>query len=354
MAKIAEKIGLLSNHIRTNILKMCKLEKRIAEKRYLKKFFKRVYNFTSVVSTFSVFFGVVLFFIGKITSNNQSDNDLIMQQVRNEVGDATITSIYVADIHGFGNDSIVVTASEENIINGQGELIILDSVNNKILSEMNDPLGLKSSYKTTFSQKLSAEGQGLIPYNVEFINVDNSPAKELIVQYMVWGSTYYANYPAIYRYSYESEEYELFGTLPIPYYIDNKFYGSDGEVIGYQVIYENTTLDGYVPIQMKSDYFHSIISDGKREYDLPVYSDSCNYYWTKMEDDYSKNDLVVVYKNYDTGKYGINIYYPCIKDGKLTWGLTESIDDVEFSGRISNLSVQTVLDNRAYEKWNIE
>lgn len=320
----------------------------------VKNFFLRIYGIASVVSTLSIFIGIVLFLIGKITSNNQSDNDLIMSQISKEVGNATITSINMADIHGFGNESIVVTAGEETSMNGQGELIILDSVNNKILNEMNDPLGLKSSYKTTFSQRLSSEGQGLFPYNVEFINVDNSPAKEIIVQYMSWGSAYNVNYPAIYRYSYELEKYELFGTLPIPYFMDNKFYNADKKVTGYRVIYENTSLDGIIPKQVKSDFCHCIVSDGIKEYDLPVYSDSCVYYWTKTEENYSKNDLVVVYKNYDTDKYGINVYCPSENNNKLTWGLMESINDAELSEPISSSKIQVVLDEKAYEKWNIE
>lgn len=344
----------LYNCMSGKVIKIFNSVKKIIEKIDIKKRLKRLYDVASAISTISIFLGIVLFFIGKVTSNNQSDNDLIMSQVRKEVGDATITSINIADIHGFGNDSIVVTAGEETTMDGQGELIILDSVNNKVLNEMNDPLGLKSSYKTTFSQKLFLDGQGIFPYNVEFINVDKNPAKEFVVQYLCWGSNYNANFPAIYRYSYETEEYELFGTLPVPYFMDNKHYNVDGEVDGYQVIYENTSLDGFIPEQVESSFCHGVISDGVQKYDLPVYSNSCRYFWTKPEDDFSRNGLVDVYKNYDTDKYGINVYWPWVQDNKLTWGLMESLDDVELSEPITSSVIQAVLDDKSYEKWKIE
>ena len=120
----------------------------------LKKIVHTMYQIVSVISTLAIFTGALYFVIGKVTNNNQSDNDLIMKQIKADIGEnQQIINIEVADIHGFGNDSIIVTTANGNMSNegDNNKLVILESVENEILNSMNDLLGLKSNYKITFS-----------------------------------------------------------------------------------------------------------------------------------------------------------------------------------------------------------
>lgn len=124
----------------------------------------KIYNIISVLATLTIFSGLILFLYGKIVKSNQSDNDLIMKQIKNETKEEKVISLNVADIHGFGSNSIIVTTTEDSGAGlGGNKLLILDSVDNEILRGMNDLLGIKSSYKTTFSYTLLSDGIHFVP-----------------------------------------------------------------------------------------------------------------------------------------------------------------------------------------------
>lgn len=324
------------------------------ESNKIRTIFKWIYYITDSLATLSILLGVILFIYGRISNNNQSDNDLIMKQIRKEVGDMKISSISAEDLHGFGTDSIVVTAyNKDENVESAGHLMILDRVENKILREMNDLLGYKGLYKTTFSQNLLLEGTRLIPYNVVFFNADKDPTKEFIVHYYFMGADYDAVFPAVYRYSYEKAQYELFGTLPIPHYVDNKMYDKNGNVGGQRVVYENTSIDGYVPEDAYCMFMPEMLSDGKNEYELPMYSNSSCYYFAKNRGEKEANNIVTLYKLQDGEQYGLNIYFPCVEDGKLVWGLVESYISSELSGSSSLYDIQMFLDKNSYETWKL-
>lgn len=46
-----------------------------------------MYQIVSVISTLAIFTGALYFVIGKVTNNNQSDNDLIMKQIKADIGE---------------------------------------------------------------------------------------------------------------------------------------------------------------------------------------------------------------------------------------------------------------------------
>lgn len=99
----------------------------------------KLYNIISIIATLTIFSGLILFLYGRIVKSNQSDNDLIMKQIKKEIGNDDIISLNTVDIHGFGNNSIIVTtSSNQGINNDSNNLLILDVVNNEILKGMND------------------------------------------------------------------------------------------------------------------------------------------------------------------------------------------------------------------------
>ena len=83
----------------------------VAEK--IKTFLKGIYSVISVFSTLTIFTSLVLFLVGRLGFNNICDDDLIMQQIKNQLPDnLTISDIYIENIHGLENESIIVLASD--------------------------------------------------------------------------------------------------------------------------------------------------------------------------------------------------------------------------------------------------
>lgn len=184
-------------------------------------YIKKMNNCFQTIITYLVFSGVILFFIGYITNNNESDNNLIMSQIQNAVGNGKIDFICKEDLHGFGHDSILVTIDNKEKMSQdvQNKFIIMDTVENKILHDMNDPLGFKSSYKITFSYVLECEIIDLHPKVENVFNMikDEDCAKEIVVKYGIreHGFGENINYVAIFKYSYDKTRYEIIGTYPI-------------------------------------------------------------------------------------------------------------------------------------------
>ncbi len=111
----------------------------------IKIFWGKLYEWISVFSTLSIFGGLAIFIYGRFAKNNQSDNDLIMQQIIDEVAGEEIISINVEDIHGFGNNSIIVSSCNRSRDYydeyPSNNLLILDLTENEILHSMDDLLG---------------------------------------------------------------------------------------------------------------------------------------------------------------------------------------------------------------------
>lgn len=182
------------------------------------KYLKKLYRIIEIVYTLSFFSFLLYFLIGCFFSDNQSDNDLIMKQIKEEISkNGEITSIYVDDIHGFGNNSIIATTQTIDYNAGveTNKLIILDLVENTFLHNIHDPFGLKSSYKTTLSYSLDGENAVLVPEIEYVLDIDEDPTKEILVRYNYFGSQYGAYGPAIFKYSYEKMQYQLIGTYPV-------------------------------------------------------------------------------------------------------------------------------------------
>ncbi len=280
----------------------------------------KLYNIISIIATLTIFSGLILFLYGRIVKSNQSDNDLIMKQIKKEIGNDDIISLNTVDIHGFGNNSIIVTtSSNQGINNDSNNLLILDVVNNEILKGMNDLFGTKSSYKTTFKYTLSSENIQFVPKVEYVLDILGDSTKEVIVKYYIWGSNYGANGTAIFAYSYEDEAYRLLGTYPDNVKLDLNIYDNDGKLVGKKA-------------QIIESCFHKTeandswiqCSDGKQEFNLNDSSIYSREYW--IDSTYEGQELVTVNTDYDLNLTYINVYKPYYDsaDDTLAWNMLYS------------------------------
>ena len=72
-------------------------------------FLKKLYIGLSIISTFTVFSGIFLYIIGNISNYYKTDDDLILDCIQKTLeNDYVIEEIVSSDVHGFGNNSIIV------------------------------------------------------------------------------------------------------------------------------------------------------------------------------------------------------------------------------------------------------
>lgn len=197
---------------------------------FLKKicfFLTEVYSIISVLSTLTIFSALVLFLIGKFMVRNICDDDLTMQKIQEQMPDnLSISSIYMEDIHGFGNESIIILASDSEVGNEiANQLLIFDKVDNDILNKINNLYGYGSNYKLSYSFSLEYLDKkwselGYLLEIVDIVDLTDDISKEIVVRFMPmdeWGSVggnggYYET--GIFSYSYDKHTYYLLGTYP--------------------------------------------------------------------------------------------------------------------------------------------
>ena len=205
-------------------------------------FFKRLYSIISFISTLTVLTGVILFLCGKWLFGDVCDDDLTMQRIKKQMPDnLTITDIYMDDIHGFGNESMIILASNFDVGDKiANQLLIFDKVENSILNQIYNLFGYGSNYKCSYSFSLEYLDEewlnslyernkpSELGYSLEIVDIidlTGDLSKEIVVKFMPldeWGSIagnggYYDT--GIFSYSYEKHSYYLLGTYP-PYHDD--------------------------------------------------------------------------------------------------------------------------------------
>lgn len=295
-----------------------------------KKLLHNTYQIISVISTLAVFTGTIYFVIGKVTNNNQSDNDLIMRQIKADIGEnQQIVNIEVEDIHGFGNDSIIVTTANENIDAkaDNNKLVILETVENEILNSMNDWLGLKSNYRITFSYGLIADDMLLYPEINCVSDILGDSAKEILINYYVWGSTYGAYYTAVYKYSYELEKYELVGSYPIVNKHDVSEYDEEGNIWSSRA---QNVVTKFNDLSCEDKEVYKF-TDYEKSFNLTSYSYYCRDYWAEFSN--MSKVLVVVKRDKWEEEALINVYHPSYDEieDKLNWRVIYSENTADLS-----------------------
>ena len=309
------------------IFKKDLLEICIGKKSWI-SFFQNLYRIISIFSTLTIFSGLVLFLYGKMVKSNQSDNDLIMTQIKNELDDSEIYSITTTDIHGFGNNSIIVTAGNRSWDeNDSNKIVILDLISNEILRNMDDLFGMRASYKTTFSYSLESENITFQPETEYVLDIIGDSTKEIIVKYFVEGSTYGANSTGIFRYSYENEKYQLIGTYPESKKMDVGIYDNNGNLIGFHAQKVFTDFN-YV---RNKDGSYIQCFDGSDHFLLNAGSWYNREYW--IDSSVLGRCLVTLNddKYYENLTY-INVYDPIYdkQDFSISWNLLYSENIKEF------------------------
>lgn len=306
----------------------------------IKKFLSRVYSIISIVSTLLIFSGIIVYIYGHIINDNKSDNNLIMNQIREEIGEDVIITIDTVDIHGFGNNSIIVATRDDNELaihpknkNAyNNNLLIFDSINNEFLQDMNDLFGMKSSYKETFSYRIWSENIQFIPRTEYVLDIIGDSTKEIIVKYDVFGSTYGANGTAIFKYSYDEEQYELIGTYPNNQKLETNIYDKFGNSIGFSAKYIKTVFND----DSKDDFSNEAIpcKSQEKKFNLNSGSIYSQEYWA-VSSTLGKVLVTVNIDKYRQQETYINVYLPSYNGKELSWSLCYSENVVDFPRNIT-------------------
>ena len=277
---------------------------------------KYIYNVLSVISTLTILSGAILFVYGNVKDSNTSDNNLIMEQIKKVTKDKKIISVNTTDIYGFGNESILVTASnykESTKDNYGNNLVILDRMDNEILRKMNDFWGIKSSFKTTHNYSIYCDDVCFIPKTRYVIDIVGDKTKEVIVQYKYLGSVDGANGTAIFKYSYDDEQYHIIGTYPNCEKIDLREYDEEGKL-----------LDGIAPKEVETNFFNledtswsPVCFDGEKKFTFNDGLQYCKEYWVDCKK--WGRVLVIVHVDKDDQQTYINIYYARGEEDELLW-----------------------------------
>lgn len=289
---------------------------------------KRILKIIINIFSYSFILGLLLFAYGKISGDNRSDNDLLRKQIDENKGEGKITSILREDIHGFGNDSIIVTIGNQEFMsqNIQNKLIIMDTVQNDILRKMNDFLNLKSPYKVRFSyvlkNKLRDESVDLHPRIDSVIDIigDSDFDKEIIVKYGVFGhkpkEMENINYVAIFRYSYQKTKYELIGTYPLCEKLNLRTYKEDGT--GYSIDVQEIHTD-FSNISGKGKTSLLFFDDEKQFSLTEMYNMEYRDFW--VDSKVWGKVLVIAKLDRDKWTMLVNCYYPVFdeKTCELSW-----------------------------------
>lgn len=185
---------------------------------------KRAYSVITVISTLTIFTAILLFAIGKLGIETSSDDDLIMRDIQRQIPkDLTIREIVTHDIHGFGNNSIIVLADDYSSADDQrlaNQLLIFDKIENTILNRVYNLFGYGSNYKLSYIFSLASDTETpyWMGYSVELLDVielTGDLSKELVIKFMSippGTSGYYQI--GIFSYSFEEGCYYLAGTYP--------------------------------------------------------------------------------------------------------------------------------------------
>jgi len=187
------------------------------------KLTKKIYTVISVISTLTIFSAVILFAIGQMGLESSCDDDLIMRNIKKQIPDnLTITSITAQDIHGFGNNSLVVLAADTDAEDDSSanQLLVFDKVDNGVLNQIYNFAGYGSNYKLSYMFSLASADDEFKPFGyalelLDVVELTGDTSKELVVMFMALppGTSLYYQV-GIFSYSFEKGAYYLVGTYP--------------------------------------------------------------------------------------------------------------------------------------------
>lgn len=188
---------------------------------------KRLYIGVSIISTLTVFSGIFLYIIGNIFNYYKTDDDLILDHIQETLDkDYVINEIVSSDLHGFGNNSIIVITHkipyefdfETGAIDPRTQILIFDEVNNGILNQLYNLCGFGSNYSLRYQFALASDGYGA-SYGAEIddiIDLNGDKIPEICIIFYESGGGSAGNYiNGIFGYSIRDRKYHLVGTYDI-------------------------------------------------------------------------------------------------------------------------------------------
>lgn len=301
------------------------------------------YSFISVLSTLAIFSAVVMFLIGKTRLGDACDDDLTMQRIKKKLPDnLTMSKIYMRDIHGLGNDSMIVLAVDnEEDSRMANQLLIFDRIENDILNQFNNLFGYGSNYRLSYKFSLKdlyyETTQG---YELEFIDLvelTGDISKEIVVKFMPYPAGNGAYYSiGIFSYSYEKHTYELIGTYPPPgrqevnKTISTVFHAADG----YQSNYYNNNENKLFRLEYGSKYDNDFFA--KAEHFATVLIRTARVWGDEGNADPHRFDISMFSPVYDSD----------VKE--LKWEVLFSKETDEYVDYCSKEYVQNFLENESW------
>lgn len=193
----------------------------------LGKFISKVYHVISVLSTLAIFSALLLFLLGRNEISTSCDDDLIMARIKEQIPEnLTVTKICMQDIHGFGNESIIVLAyknyleDRDESLSAANQLLIFDKIDNSILNQMNNLYGYGSNYKLSYIFSLDDPymDEYIWGYSLELLDIvelTGDLSKEIIVKFYVEPPSTARDYKiGIFSYSFDRQCYYMLGTFP--------------------------------------------------------------------------------------------------------------------------------------------
>ena len=317
----------------------------------VKHVLKKVYSIISIISTLAVFGAIILFVIGRIGMVKMSDDDLIMNEIVSQMPDnLEINSIEQIDIHGLGNESIIVSASDKKYPNEDpvaNQILIFDKIENNFLNQMYHFLGFGSKYKLSYRFSLSKVDNdnnasfGYYLNLLEAIELTGDNSKELIVEIMSIPAGTSACYEvAIISYSFTNHSYYVLGTYPE--YNDKIKYNDSRTSI--------SIIDNFHSDPLKECNYY----DNNEKFNLTWCSHD-NYYFHYVNKNLYNNYLVEARMIWESGeshvsphRYSILIYslgYDRERD-EIDWYLNYCIESQEYlTGDAKEFVEKVLVDN---------
>ena len=276
-----------------------------------KRIIKKIYFVISIISTLSVFSWLLFALIGLFVKRDYSDNDILFKQINKYLNeDEMIVSIDRADIHGFGDDSIIVVTDNDWINESDNRVLILEKLTNDFFSKLINPFGIGSEYVLKYEEK-NQDDWGYYT-KLDFVgNISSSYTKDIVLSYNGKGSTYGYKYYKIIGYSDENREYYYVGSYPDVYKVDGlSYYDENGFVTG--------------------GYPRNLDDINVEEKDIIDYSYYCVPIW--VENVFSDRKLLVVSCDKRGTECLVNLYIPIVESGVLHWriSLSEVYKDFDF------------------------
>lgn len=315
----------------------CNKNEDMTKSNWLKKFIKKAYLVITVISTLSVFSVFLYASIGLFYRNTKSDNDIILEQVYNKLEEGEqIEAVKFVDLHGMGDESIVLVTGGSDGRNEMNRVLILEKLTNGFFSKIFNPFGFESEYITKYSYH--NDELGWVSVNsIDYINhISSNITKDIVISYMYFGTTYGARDYIIIGYSGEDQSYHIIGTYPPVFKVDGlSSYDEEGKVTG----------SFYKEVKDK-DFYESDSYEQQ-------YSDLCVPIWLEDRDGYKTLMVVSTYKQ--AKECLINLYCPRLKDGKLVWDIFFSeFFDIDSHREISDSEkILDLLSSKSYHNYHL-